>query len=227
MRQVLFFCLFLISMLSCQKKDENIPALSGLKYFPTDSGRYWIYEVHSIKYNNDTIDTTFQLKQLMYDTYYFQNILTYKLYRFSRPDASSAWPVIPDSVWTCTTDLNQITINEGGSDYIRLVFPLSAGKKWNGNARNIASPNTYTVKSFNSPLSISNFFFPETCNIEEAQSINLVNKDFRNRIYAKNIGMIYKKYEQLTYNTEPSNIGLYKIEFGSVYEETLLEYGTP
>lgn len=227
MKQLVFFSLFLVTVLSCHKKDEGIPELSGKEYFPTDSGRYWIYNVHSIKYNSDTIDTTFQVKQLIYDTFHFQNTIVYQLYRFSRSDASNPWPSAPDSVWSFTTDLNQITINEAGSNYIRLVFPLSAGKKWNGNAKNIAPVNTYTVKSYNTSFAVSNLFFQETCNIEEAQSKNLVNKDYRNRIYAKYVGMIYKKYEQLSYNTEPANIGLYKIDFGSVYEETLIEYGTP
>ena len=57
--------------------------------------------------------------------------------------------------------------------------------------------------------------------------MNLVLKDYRSRVYAKNVGLIYKKYDLFTYNTSPGSIGLQKIEFGKTIEETLIAYSTP
>ncbi len=228
MKGQLFFLVVLALCLSCNNNDDSVPELTGKDYFPTDSGRYWIYNVHEIKYNSDTTDTTYQRKDIIYNTFQYQNTTIYELYRFYKTTDAISWPLQPDSVWSFTTDKNQITLKESNIEYIRLVFPLSNGKQWNGNAKNtsILSDN-YTVSNFKRPYSVGALYFPETVDIVEQHSLYLTLKDYRNRIYAKNVGLIYKNYEQLTYNADPPNIGQGIIEFGSIIEETLIEYGTP
>jgi hypothetical protein len=227
MKKVIFFLLTLLIFFSCHKKNNEVPVLTGVEYFPTDSGRYWIYNVHSIQYNSDTIDTTFQVKEVIYDTFHYQNVVVYELYRFYRPDSTYAWPLQPDSVWSFTTDQNEITIKQASAEFIVLDFPLSNGKTWNGNAKNTSLEDDYIVKNLGQPFSAGKYYFSATCNVEESQSLNLVNKDYRNRIYAKGIGLVYKKYEFLSYNTSAQYIGQYLIDYGSVIEETLTGYGTP
>jgi len=228
MKKQLFFLVVLVLCLSCNNNDDSVPELTGKDYFPTDSGRYWIYNVHEIRYNSDTTDTIYQRKDIIFDAFEYQGTTIYELYRFYKATNAANWPLQPDSVWSFTTDLNQITIKEANVEYIRLVFPLSNGKIWNGNTKNtsIVSDN-YTVSNFKKPYSVGALYFPETVDIVEEHSLNLVFKDYRNRIYAKNVGLIYKNYEQLNFKTDAANIGLGKIEFGSIIEETLIEYGTP
>lgn len=228
MKKVLFFTFVIGCICSCHKKDVEVPALTGADYFPTDSGRYWIYNVHSIKYNSDTIDTIFQVKEIIHDTFHYQGVVVYELYRFYRPDKTYPWPFQPDSVWSFTTDLNQIVIKEGSAEFVRLVFPLSTGNIWNGNAKNTSLlKDDYTVKNFGVPFSLNNVYYPATCTVQEEQTMNLVNKDYRSRVYAKDIGLIYKSYEFLSYNTSASQIGQYVVDYGSFFEETLIEYGAP
>ena len=227
MKKQLFFLVALILCLSCNNKDDSVPELTGKNYFPTDSGRYWIYDVHEIKYNSDTIDTTYQRKDVIFNAFEFQNTTIYELYRFYKANDVTGWPSQPDSVWSFTTDLNQITIKEANIEFIRLAFPLSNGAVWNGNAKNTSLRDDYTVANFNKPYSVGALYFPETVDIIEEHSLNLVYKDYRNRIYAKHVGLIYKNYEQLNFKTDPANIGQGKIDFGSFIEETLIEYGTP
>jgi len=212
---------------SCKNNSDSVPELTGKDYFPTDSGRYWIYDIHEIKFNSDTIDTTYQRKDIIFDAFEYQNTTIYELYRFYKPHNVADWPLQPDSVWSFTTNQNQITLKESNVEFIRLVFPLSNGKIWNGNTKNIALRDDYTVTNFNKPYTVGAFYFPETVNIVEEHSLNLVYKDYRNIIYAKNIGLVYKNYEKLTFKTDASNIGQGKIEFGSIVEESLIEYGTP
>lgn len=225
MKKQLFFLVVLVVCVSCNNNDASVPALTGKDYFPTDSGRYWIYNVHEIKYNNDTIDTTYQRKDLIYNSYRFQNTTIYELYRFYKPATAADWPLQPDSVWSFTTDNNQITIKESNIEYVRLVFPIANGDTWDGNAKNTMLKDEYTVSNFGKPYAVGSLYFPETVDIVEEHSWNFVNKRYRDRIYAKNVGLIYKNYDQLNY--DPTQIGQYKIEYGSVVEETLIEYGTP
>ena len=226
MKKQLFFLVILTLCLCCKKNTDSVPELTGKDYFPTDSGRYWIYAIHEIKYNSDTIDTTYQRKDIIFDAFTYQNTTIYELYRFYKPNNVSDWALQPDSVWSFTINQNQITSKESNVEFVRLVFPLSNGETWNGNAKNIALRDDYTVSNFNKPYTVGLFYFPQTVNIIEEHSLNIVYKDYRNRIYAKNIGLVYKNYEQLNFKTDPNNIGQGKIEFGSISEETLIEYGT-
>ena len=227
MKNQLIFLIVLTLCLSCKNNTDSIPELTGKDYFPTDSGRYWIYNIHEIKYNSDTTDTTYQRKDLIFNSFEFQNTTIYQLYRFYKASNVVDWPMQPNSVWSFTTNQNQITLKESNVDFVRLVFPLSNGETWNGNSKNTSLRDDYTISNFNKPYSINAFYFPETATVIEEHSLNLVSKDYRNRIYAKNIGLIYKYYEQINFKTDASNIGQGKIEFGSISEETLLEYGTP
>ena len=227
MKKQLFFLMILVLCLSCNHNNDSVPELTGKEYFPTDSGRYWIYNIHEIKYNSDTTDTIYQRKDIIFNTFEYQHTTVYELYRFYKANNATDWPLQPDSVWSFTTDQNQIILKESNIEFIRLDFPLSNGKTWNGNAKNTFLPDDYTVSNFKKPYSAGAFYFPETVDIVEEHSLNLVYKDYRDRIYAKSVGLIYKNYEQLNFNTDPNNIGQEKIEFGSIIEETLIEYGTP
>jgi hypothetical protein len=227
MKKQLFFLVVLIVCMSCNNHNDSVPELTGKEYFPTDSGRYWIYNVHKITYNSDTTDTIYQRKDLIYDAFQYQGTTIYELYRFYKPTTVADWPSQPDSVWSFTTDLNQITIKEANVEFIRLAFPLSNGETWNGNAKNTSLRDDYTVSDFKKPYSVGTFYFPETVDVVEEHSLNLVYKDYRDRIYAKNVGLIYKYYNQVNFKTDAGNLGQGLIEYGSIIEETLTEYGTP
>jgi hypothetical protein len=227
MKKQLFFLLIITFCFSCNSNNDSVPELTGKEYFPTDSGRYWIYDVHEIRYNSDTTDTTYLRKDIIYNTFTFQNTTIYELYRFYKAVGNAAWPFQPDSVWSFTTDQNQITIKESNVQYIRLSFPLSNGATWNGNAKNLSLRDDYTVSNFKKTYHVGSLYFPETATIVEEHSLNLVYKDYRDRVYAKNVGLIYKNYQQLNFKTDGGNLGQGKIEFGSIVEEKLIEYGTP
>lgn len=227
MKKSIFFILACCLFLSCNKDKDSVPLPTGIEYFPMDIGSYRIYDVHLIQFSNDTIDTMFQIKEVIQDSFYYQNKVVYELYRFYRSDDSKPWPRQPDSVWTFTTDFNQITIQEASTNFVRLVFPLSTNKSWDGNTRNTYGRDDYTVTNFDKPFGTNMIAFPQTSTIIEEQSKNLVFKDYRSRVYAKNVGMIFKHYEYIAYKTEGAFIGLDKVDYGNLREETLIGYGKP
>jgi len=233
MSKVFFFFISILILFSCHsKKTDTGPTVLGQDYYPLDSGRYWIYTVHKQVYNTTNIDTTYQIMELIYDTIHYGNNVIYQLYRYYRPNVTYAWPSQPDSVWTINCTSYELDITENEIEYVRLAFPLSNSEVWNGNARNALSAQQYSISNLGLPYvdTVSTSMintYSQACNVQEAQSFNLVGKDYRNRIYAKGIGLVYKKYETVSYDTNSGNIGLYIITFGTIIEQQLLGYGKP
>ena len=216
-------------LFSCHQKDREVDAdsLLGYDYYPLDSGRYWIYAVHVLDYNATNLDTTYQVKEVIYDTFHFTNQVFYTIYRFYREDDLSAWPIQPDSVWTVTRDANQLSIKENNIEYIRLCFPMKSGNRWDGNAKNAFGEEKYTLKNVGGSYSYDSYNYPQTVRAEESNVTSFVNKDVRNIVYAKDIGPVYKKYESLTYKSDVGSIGQFIIEYGHIVEQKLIDYGKP
>ncbi|MBC7450308.1 MAG: hypothetical protein H7259_02345 [Cytophagales bacterium] len=222
-----FFLILFVTMLlsSCHKSDDAVPAINGTEYYPVAVGNFWIYNVHDTYYNNGQFDTTFQVKEVIHDTFIFEGTVIYELYRFYRHSDTIDWPFQPDSVWTLSEDPYQLTITEASTEYIRLSFPFYNNKQWDGNRKNVSGADDYILKNIGKPYTYDTFSYSSTCNVEEAHSKDLVSKDYRNRIYAENIGLVYKKYESIQYKTDPSFIGLDIIDFGKITEQKLIDYG--
>jgi len=163
---------------------------------------------------------------------HFGGNIIYELYRFYRSDSSVAWPAQPDSVWTLTCNNYELDIKENDVEFVRLAFPLNNNQVWNGNARNIGNAQQYSIINFGLAFSdtISSSVvntYPKTCTVQEAHDSSLVSLNYRNRIYAKDVGLVYRKYRTLSFDTQQGNIGLFIITYSDIIEQKLLAYGKP
>jgi hypothetical protein len=232
-RIFLFLIVVSIVVSSCHQKHTDVgPTVLGLDYYPLDSGRFWVYSIHQTIFNSVTTDTTFQMKEVIYDTMHFANNIIYQLYRFYRSDSTVPWPAQPDSVWTLTSNNYELDIKENDVEFVRLAFPLSNNQTWNGNARNIGNAQQYSIINFGTSFSdtISSSLintYAQTCTVQEANNSSIVGVDSRKRIYAKGIGLVYRKYTTLNYDTQQGNIGQFIITFSNITEQKLLDYGKP
>jgi hypothetical protein len=220
---VVFATLF-ASVYSCKLKTVEPGSVDiGYDYYPLEIGRYIIYDEHDVIYNPiKTIDTVYQVKELIKDTIVEGTETKYLIYHFVKSVTDSIWPIQPDSVWTAVNTGNQLIREESNVEYIKLVFPVKEGKTWNGNAMNYLSqstssnqfysmvnvnqPCTISLQSYpNQPYSVTNTTYNNTLKmiiINQADSI--VSKDIRFDIYAKGIGYIKKDYTTYFYVQDPA-----------------------
>lgn len=197
----------------------------GFTYFPLEVGDFRIYQIHqeefSIFAESDTFD--FQLKELVADSFATSDETTYVLHRFSRVDESEPWDL--DSVWTARRTANHAIVTENNIPFAKLVFPVSLNQIWDGNIFNTRTTDEYEVTEINGEFDTPAGNFNETLTVFENNEPDvLIFQDIRQVVYARNVGVIYKNSSILDFcNTDPGCLGT--LEFGTNFEQTLIEYG--
>jgi hypothetical protein len=98
---------------------------------------------------------------------------------------------------------------------------------WNGNAYNSLGEELYIITKIKVPATIGSNSFDDTLEITQREDVdNIVGNDIRKEVYAKNVGLVYKKTETITYcSNTTSCLGKQIIEQGVVAEYSIKEYG--
>jgi hypothetical protein len=208
-----------------QNKQEVAPNQMGYSYYPTDSGMYWTYLVRDITYSSDTIDTTYHVKELIYDVTSDANQTQAVIYVFKKATDQLNYDLQPDSVIVLNRTNYNLSRVENATEYIRMIFPIESTSYWNGNAMNVNFEDRYDVKNFNKPFVLPLQTFNNTFTVVEEDKFTLVDKDYRSIVYADNVGPIYSLKEFYRYKSEPGDIGKYLIDYGSYLKKELIAYG--
>lgn len=201
----------------------------GKNYYPLKVGKFVIYDVKKIKYNELTSNDTsiYQLKEVVADT--FRNTaseLVYRLERFRRAAIIAPWQL--DSVWTSRLDNNSRYVRiENNVSFIRLVLPTDDGLVWNGNALNVLKEDFYILENVKQAFQTKKGLFSNTISVLQNNDVSLVDKDVRLEIYADTIGLIYKKSETYQYiaDANNSNFGKDVIVTGDFLEQSYFQHG--
>lgn len=224
------FIFFFIPLLcSCRESLVNPDQIFyGAEYYPLKLKRYYIYDVDSVEYKNGSIaqSSSFQIKEILSDTFSTGSLLQYRVERFKRrkPIIDTIWPSQPDSVWSVYYFSNQIIKVENNVKIVKLVFPVEEKKKWNGNVFNNFGTDVFEMNRIGKPLVVNTNTFSNTLIVDQANdTANIVRSDYRIEVYAKDIGMILKQREVYDF---VQNNPFKKINSGVKYIEKLVEYGT-
>ena len=193
----------------------------GYKYFPVNVGHWVVYSVDSISYDDFTgnIDSFhFQIKEKIESVFYDnEGRETQRLERYKRNSDTSQW-VIKD-VWVINLTKATAEKTEENIRLVKLVFPPSKNVEWDGNLYNYNGPQTYKYMSLYSPYSINNITFDSTIIVLQKQEATLISEKQEIEVYASHVGMVYKKYVDLT--KEPTGV----ITKGVDYTYTLISFG--
>ncbi len=230
---------FLVSILvifSCTETDQVVPDL-GLDYFPLHVGNYSIYEVYEATILQSVkTESSYELKVTVSDSAVDERgEVTYFLLREKRVESTDVWEGV--DTWSTRVINNQVIQNEANVSYIKLIFPPSLNLKWDGNQYNNLPGNgelfydgddaPYFISEIKKPVSLST-------GIESDNSLTVIQNDLtdnftgideRKEIYAKDIGLVYKEFNQIRYCTAPSCYGQQKIDQGVILTQRLKEYG--
>lgn len=199
MIKYLFGAIFILCMAAC-KKDASIQVDVGYDYIPGTVGEWVIYDVDSIVYDDflQTVDThTYQIREIIESTYLdAQNRETMRIERYRRDSTTGAW-VIKD-VWAANKMDTRFEKVEENIRYVKLVFPVSNGKIWNGNVSNVLDLWDYTYLDSNVPKTINGSSFDTCLTVTQKIQDDGLEKFYFEEVYAKGVGMIYKKAIYLT-----------------------------
>lgn len=230
--------ILLCFLLNACASREVLPQFTGKEYVPLAVGMYWEYSLTTTtispvdgQVNNlqdIRLEVTGQTKEDGVDKYVIQ--------RFSRPQGTTDYT--PEETWSVEADEFRYIQQEGNIPFVRLQFPLTEGKTWNGNAFNTEGGtddcgdgnftcDTYRAADLAKPYELPGIVtYNDTVSIFEQESDDpIVGKDFRLSVYARGIGLVYREKNYLEYCTIGPCIGQQVVENGIIERQILLTYG--
>lgn len=221
-KNIYLFLAAVLGLWSSCKKDSVIPPDPNYyNYYPTVVGSYITYQCDSIVYDdfNNTIDTfRFQIKEV-YESEFTDNAgrRAIRIERFKKTDTTS-WFL--KDVWFTAADSDQAEKIEEDVRFIKLVFPVKAGKIWNSNALNSQGESLTEYINVHQPYSTTSLNFDSTLTTINTEPANLV-EEFRNtEVYATGIGLVYKNLVDVKYLV-PTPV----IKSGVVFTMNAIEIG--
>ncbi len=231
-KSVSFFLISsLLFLFSCKKEKSQDAVDLGYTYLPNEIGRYVIYQVDSISYNDFfnpvKIDTAhFQLKEII-ESHFTDNEgrESERLERYVRKNDSLPW-VLRD-VWYQTRSKTKAEKIEENVRFVKLIFPIEANQKWNGNAFNPIGNYEYEYKLVDTRKIVNKLIFDSTLTVNQLLDSNLIGKKYQVEIYAKNVGMIYKRFvdvQDKSSSIEPKPLAE-RIDAGTDFTYKVLSYG--
>ena len=230
MKKIVYIFSFLIFLSSsmfyaCKKDKPTEPPIDfGYNYFPDEVGRYIIYEVDSIAYD-DVIhkpDTTKYLlkEQVVSISPDNSNRPTMKIERyykiFKNGQYDSVWT--GPRIWTANKTATTAERKEENITYLKLIFPVRESKKWNGNTYNTLGEKIYEFTSVDLSETIGVLHFDSVPLVAQSFDDTFIQHFDEREKYARNVGLIYKKRDSIYWGGGPDSVGF-------AFTQKIVSYG--
>lgn len=230
--------IFLLLLLSTCASREVLPQFSGKEYVPLAMGMYWEYSLATTTISpvGGQVNTLEEIRLEVTGQTKEDGVDKYVIQRYRRLQGTTDYS--PEATWSVETDAFRYIEQEGNIPFVRLQFPLTEDKTWNGNAFNTeggsddCGDGKFTCDSYRAADLAQPFELPgivtynDTVSIYEQESDDpIVGKDFRLAVYARGIGLVYREKNYLEYCTIGACIGQQVVENGIIERQTLLTYG--
>jgi hypothetical protein len=208
---------------SCGKESLEVPSPS-FNYFPTEQGKYVIFDVDSTVHStndNDNDDSVYhyhyQVKEVI-DTAFTDGEGKQRqvVVRYYRTDSTQEWNF--NIVWTQALTASSAYRWEDNIPYHKLSFPISQEIEWNGNDQNTQDEEMYHYTGIHAALSYNSLEFDSTVTVIQRDDNNFVERIFGKEVYAAGVGLIYRERNNLR---KTSNI----VVSGTEFRMTVNSYG--
>ncbi len=199
---LLLMSLTALTWFSCKKEKVEVPALS-YNYFPTETGKYIIYDVDSIYHsetdnNNDdsVFSYHFQIKDRIDSSFVdLEGRINQVLLRYHRYNDTLPWQLT--EVWTQYLSATSAYLTEDNIKYHKLSFPINSTISWNGNDSNTEEEEIYYYDYYHESDVLNGLSFDSTLSVIQIDENNFVETIYGNEKYAAGVGMIYKERNDL------------------------------
>lgn len=228
--------LILIALLAlffqgCEESEAPNIDLSGSGYYPLEVGNFWTYQMEQIDYlvlGNDT--SSYQLRELISDSLVSASgEVTYLISRQLWEETSQQW--LTDSIWSVRKNSQLVVVTENGRPFVKLVFPVTVGESWDGNAFNNQGFQQFNYGALE-PDEIESILLDQDTSVVAKTILNdqidpIVGTDQRSEIYVNGIGLVQKDLYVINLCTDPSkcpdNFG--DTLSGIFLSQVLIDYG--
>jgi len=208
---IILIATLLCFMNACKKdKTDTFDGDYGYSYFPDDSGKFVIYQVDSIIYddfNSSVRNSTIYLKEQVGEQFIDNLGRTAKrvIRSYSHVDSTiQHWET--SNVYYMVRSTTVAERVEDNLRYIKMVFPNDDNQKWLGNKYIISPPpyildtTNYLVKDWKFTISrkdrefiINSTRYDSTLTITQIKDSSAIYKTMAQEIYARNVGLIYRE----------------------------------
>ncbi len=226
----------LLCILYACKKEKNEPTSDlGYEYFPNEAGRYVIYDVDSIVYDdfeNDTDIYKYELKEVIESMFTDnQGRETQRIERYIRkyndtiPYSQLPWTI--KDVWYANRTINAAEKVEENERFVKLIFPTKESKTWNGNVYNTRTAWEYEYSDVHEAKSYGSLSFDSTLVVKQYDDEGqiLIHRQLYTETYAKNVGLIYREIIEVKSKNITSKPVMDRITSGVVYKQQVKAYG--
>lgn len=210
-------------LFSCtKKKDTSYSENYSEGFFPLDFGKYVVYDVDSILWDDFQCVKSLHAYQMRYtvgDTFRDDaNRLTYRIDIHLRKKDTLSWD--PHRVIFVTPTDTRLELVEGNVRFIKLVYPVSNDVTWQGNSMIPALDQdhrylqgwTYRYSNFSEQFNSGFTYFDNTVTVShideqqndpETMPDSYSYKTFSKEVFGFGIGMIYRETTHWIY--DPTN----------------------
>lgn len=217
-----FYFVILVGLLSCNKtKNVELQYPDAQRYFPLNVGDFVVYDVIDTTYlfGNSKEGKKYQLKVKIAEKLVDKSVLAkYTIERYKRNSTTDSWTL--DSLWFVSySNQKEIIMYEANKPFVKLISPIKSSTEWNGNKYNTLNEELYAYKNIEKPYpSASYSLFDSTVTVMQNQDFdNAIGYSYKYEVYAKNIGLIYKYFNEYRYSQQDSiinkneKVGLFRV----------------
>lgn len=228
--------LVLAVLVSCKKKTEPIEPMDvGKDYYPVTLGKYVVYDVDSIIYDEFTFDSThykYRIKEKIEEEFTdSENKTAYKLLRYikkfnaAKPYDSIAWSI--KDVWQVNVNPTNVEVVEENVRFTKLIFPVKLGSVWDGNVRNTIGEWEYTYSYVNTKETINSVLLENVSMVTQKNFRTLISWQYYTEKYAKGAGLVYREIIDIKHPVTSMSTSLYNIpnKTGTIYKLNIVTYG--
>lgn len=241
----LLFCWISLGLLSCNSEKEILDADAlGYTYYTLTVGQQRVYLTDSIYITKagivrkDTIRT--YILELVRDSFINSlNQTVYELDFLRGPTPGGPWEFVDNGFVIQTSQF--MMRSEWGLDFIKLAFPASLYKRWNGNSRinsrsiilikgepfepfSYWNGDSYFIKAIESEKTIGSKVFHDVLTVEECDYEDAINSIYSSTSYSRNLGLVYREFRMLKTQIDDVTIPWdSKAERGIVFKQTLIQ----
>jgi hypothetical protein len=213
--------IFLIALSSfllfaCDNIDNLPSPQDGGKFFYPNIGQSIVYDVEDTQYELTGKFTvkSYQLKEVNISTFKdLDGKEALRIERYRRENESQKWGI--DSIFIAKKEVDKALKTENNVTYVKIVFPIKEGLKWNGNAYNSLGNDSYEMKKVNQIFQTNGQKFDNSVTIIQQNDSTLVDLKRRIEVYSEGTGLIYQEKTNVSYCNAGDCLGKGKIDFGS------------